>query len=1079
MGARFVVVVPAGWLYSSPMKTPALALALAVLAGVPLSAQEDRPLGTMRTKWAAQVDAGAPLPEYPRPLLVRKDWTNLNGSWKYAIVGRESGRPQSWDGDIVVPFAVESQLSGVRKVVGEDQRLWYRRGFRNPGMAPGKRLFLNFEAVDWHAEVWVNGQKIGEHRGGYDPFRFDITAALTDAAEQEVVVAVWDPTDAGSQPRGKQVGEPRGIWYTAVTGIWGTVWLEEVPELHLLEVRGTGDPSTGKAGVGVVTNAPLPAGAQLAVRVGDRQAVLIPAGAQDGSRYEVPLEIADPRAWSPESPHLYPLQVMIVQGDRVIDSAESYLALRTVGWGKDKHGVNRLFLNGEPIFHYGPLDQGWWPDGLYTAPTDEALRYDLEVTKEMGFNMARKHVKVEPRRWYYWADKLGVMVWQDMPSGFARGSGHNIGRGAQDDAELPEDAARQFLAEWGEIMDDFGGHPSIVAWIPFNEGWGQHRTNEILRWTKEHDPSRLVGGPSGWEDRGFGDLKDMHNYPGPGMFPVMADRVSVLGEFGGLGLPVEGHLWWNKRNWGYRTYQSKEELYSNYESLIRKLDALVPEGLAAAVYTQTTDVEGEVNGLMTYDRLPKFDPEWLAERHAKLYEPAGRVVRHVLAATAEYERPEWSYTFEEPAGGWERPGFQATGWKRGVAGFGTRDTPGALVRTVWNGADLWVRRTFEVGEVPVGQVALRIHHDEDVEVFLNGVELARLEGYTTEYTDLRLDPATVRRALRTGSNVLAIHCHQTRGGQYLDAGLMVIEETDEVLEPQAGQHDHRVLLQGNGKLAIVSGGTVEWEMPWGGIHDLHVLPNGHFMTQRNMREIVEIDPKRKEVVWSYDCAGSNGNAGKRVEVHAFQPLPDGRLFIAESGAGRFIEIDREGRLLKEVPMKLDNPHPHRDTRLARKLENGHYLACHEGDGRIREYDAEGKVVWEYEVPLFGNEPKGGHGLEAWGNAAFAAVRLPNGNTLIATGNGHGVIEVTPEKEIVWRLAQDDLPGIRLAWVTTLEVLPNGNYMIGNCHAGPDNPLLVEIEPATRKVVWTLDEFARFGNSVPNSVLLDLVGKTLR
>ena len=290
---------------------------------------------------------------------------------------------------------------------------------------------------------------------------------------------------------------------------------------------------------------------------------------------------------------------------------------------------------------------------------------------------------------------------------------------------------------------------------------------------------------------------------------------------------------------------------------------------------------------------------------------------------------------------------------------------------------------------------------------------------------------------------------------------------------------HRVLLQGNGRLAVWEGGEETWEMKWGGIHDLHALPNGNYMVQRAMREVVEIDPKTKEVVWSYDSSKANGNEGKRVEVHAFQPLKDGVVKIVESGPARIIEVNREGKILKEIKMKVDHPHPHRDTRLVRKLENGNYLVCHEGDGAVREYDGVGKVVWEYAVPLFGKKPKGGHGPEAWGNQTFGVVRLKSGNTLISTGNGHAVIEVTPEKKIVWQLKQNDLEGIKFAWVTTLEVLPNGNYVIGNCHAGPGQPLLVELEPKTKKVVWQLDEFEKYGNSVPNSVLLDVLGKSIR
>lgn len=291
---------------------------------------------------------------------------------------------------------------------------------------------------------------------------------------------------------------------------------------------------------------------------------------------------------------------------------------------------------------------------------------------------------------------------------------------------------------------------------------------------------------------------------------------------------------------------------------------------------------------------------------------------------------------------------------------------------------------------------------------------------------------------------------------------------------------HRLITQGNGKLAIVEAdGKISWEMPWGGIHDLHVLPNGNILVEQDMNKVVEIDRETKKVVWTYDSTKANGNEGKRVEIHAFQPLENGDVMIVESGPARIIEVDREGKIQKEIKLKVDHPNPHTDTRLVRKLESGNYLVCHEADGTIREYDGDGKIVWDYEVPMFGKEPKGGHGPEAFGNKAFCALRLKNGNTLIATGNGHSVLEVTPEKEIVWQIHQNDLPKITLAWVTTLEVLPNGNYIIGNCHAGPDNPLLIEIEPKSKQVVWTFDRFDTFGNSVPNSQILDVEGAVIR
>jgi hypothetical protein len=298
--------------------------------------------------------------------------------------------------------------------------------------------------------------------------------------------------------------------------------------------------------------------------------------------------------------------------------------------------------------------------------------------------------------------------------------------------------------------------------------------------------------------------------------------------------------------------------------------------------------------------------------------------------------------------------------------------------------------------------------------------------------------------------------------------------------PATAFAQHRLVTQGNGKLAIVGkDGKIEWQMKWGGIHDIHVLASGNIMVQQGASKVVEIDVKKKEVIWSYNSAEQNGNKGKPVEVHAFQPLEGDTVMIAESGPARLIEVDRQGKLLHEIKLKVDRPHPHTDTRLARKLESGNYLVCHEGDGVVREYSNKGQIVWEYEVPLFGKSPKGGHGPEAWGNKAFAAVRLASGNTLISTGNGHGVLEVTSEKKVVWQVMQNDLSGITLAWVTTLEALPNGNYVIGNCHAGKGQPLLVELEPKTKKVVWSFDQFDVFGNSVSNSKLLDGDGKSLR
>jgi hypothetical protein len=561
--------------------------------------------------------------------MVRQNWRNLNGLWDYAIVNREDPRPEQWDGPILVPFAVESALSGVMERVNENQRLWYRTTFALPRGWTDKRILLHFGAVDWEAKVWLNGQELGTHRGGYDGFTFDITPALEAGQDQELVVSVWDPTDAGTQARGKQVRNPRGIWYTPTTGIWQTVWLEAVSPTHIRDLKIT--PNFDDATVTIAAFA-LTDGSPTtveAVVLDGRKAIAkatltdIPATRSVPAqiRPQITLPIPDAKPWSPDEPFLYNLRVSLLQDDQRIDQVRSYFGMRKIALGKDAEGIQRLFLNNKPLFQYGSLDQGFWPDGLYTAPTDDALRYDIEMTKQLGFNMARKHVKIEPARWYYWCDKLGLLVWQDMPSG---------GFGGENDQRRSDEASAQYERELQRLVEGFYNHPSIVMWVPFNEGWGQHETPRYVELIRKWDPTRLVNNASGWTDRNVGDVHDIHSYPGPATASLEEDRAVVLGEFGGLGLPVSGHTWQDEANWGYRSYQNSDDLTDAYLALLDKLHPMTgAHGLAAAVYTQTTDVEIEVNGLMTYDRAQvKMDAAAIAEKARKLYIPPPKRVQH-------------------------------------------------------------------------------------------------------------------------------------------------------------------------------------------------------------------------------------------------------------------------------------------------------------------------------------------------------------------------------------------------------------------------------------------------------------------
>jgi beta-galactosidase/beta-glucuronidase len=563
-------------------RLPLIITAFSSLWFVPaaLAADWQPAAGPLKTRWAKDVTPDNVLPEYPRPQMVRKDWLNLNGLWDIKLGdGTES--------KILVPFAIESALSGVMKHV---DRVTYRRSFEIPKGWSGQQVLLHFGAVDWESKVTLNGKELGVHRGGYDAFSYNITDALKGEGAQEITVEVFDPTDLGGQPRGKQKLKPGSIMYTATTGIWQTVWLEPVPPAHIESLRIVPDVDDGCLRLTVVGS-----GSVEAVASEDGKDIAQVTG-QAGS--ELKLSIPNPKLWSPDSPHLYDLRVALKSGDKTVDAVTSYFGMRKIALGKDDKGVTRMMLNGKPVFQVGPLDQGFWPDGIYTAPTDEALRFDIAETKRLGFNTTRKHVKVEPDRWYYWCDKLGLLVWQDMPCG-----------NSYTDKPQPIDKP-QFKSELVNMVKNLWNHPSIIMWVVFNENQGQHDTEALVAEVKALDPSRLVNNASGNDDKNCGDVIDKHTYPGPESPKPEENRAAVLGEFGGLGLPVDGHTW-SQKTWGYEGTKNIEDLTNGYEKLLRKSwDLNATAGLSAVIYTQLTDVETECNGLLTYDReINKVVPE--------------------------------------------------------------------------------------------------------------------------------------------------------------------------------------------------------------------------------------------------------------------------------------------------------------------------------------------------------------------------------------------------------------------------------------------------------------------------------------
>ena len=705
------------------------------------------------TRWAKDVDVTNPLPEYPRPQMVRKDWLSLNGIWQFQSGLADEPVPANpLRSKIVVPFPVESALSGVMM---HFDRLWYRRTFSVPAEWNGKRIILHFGAVDYASEVYINGKSVGIHKGGYDPFSYDITPYLAAAGPQEIVVRVFDPTDVGGQPRGKQSTNPEGIMFTPTSGIWQSVWIEPVNQLSINDLKIVPDIDKNELHLTVNTTDPSRAAAiHVAVKDGDN-AVQSFDGKADT---EVRISIPAPRLWTPETPFLYSLDISLSAGGENTDQVSSYFGMRKISIGKSGDYI-RMLLNNQPVFQLGPLDQGFWPEGIYTAPTDEALKSDIEMMKAMGFNMVRKHIKVEPARWYYWADKLGLMVWQDMPS---PNSYPDVAQA------IPPIDKEEFESELHRMVETHWNSPSIIMWVVFNEGQGEFDAGRLAGMVKALDPSRLVNEATGFNITGAGDVNDLHLYPGPGVRTPTPNQALANGEMGGIGYRVTGHTWNANEVGNYAASNPDDLLYLYAEYMNDVKDLRDNKGLSAVVYTEVTDVMQELVGLMTYDRIPKVDPAKIAlANHFMLKMPTYTAV----VPTSEQTGQDWRYTTTKPTDDWTTPGYSDAQWLEGKGGFGSGNDHAG---TSWTTSDIWMRKHFNPGSMSTDQMAnlvVRDIHMGTVEVFINGVRAYTSRGQNSSW-EYRAISSEARASIRPNAdNVLSVHCARGTESQFIDAGL--------------------------------------------------------------------------------------------------------------------------------------------------------------------------------------------------------------------------------------------------------------------------------------------------------------------
>jgi len=706
--------------------------------------------GPLMTPWSAKVSPANPRPEYPRPQLVRKDWLNLNGLWdfKEGTTTDSLTMPDRFEQKILVPFPVESALSGVMKHV---DRLWYHRKFRLPVNWAGQHIRLNFDAVDWITEVFVNKKKVGTHQGGYDAFSFDITSFLVKG-EQDVMVRVYDPTEAYGQPRGKQTTKPVGIMYTPTSGIWQSVWLEPVDSDYISDIALV--PDVDQQRLTVTVNAAQKQNLSVIVRAKDGKQTVGTVSGKEGSALTI--NIPQAKLWSPDNPFLYDLEIELKKGAVVTDKVASYFGMRKIALAGDG-GFKKIYLNNKFVYETGVLDQGFWPDGIYTAPTDDALKYDLVQAKNMGFNLIRKHLKVEPQRWYYWADKLGILVWQDMPS---------------INSYLPKDAIRPaidkdaFKNELTAMINTHRNSPAIILWVLFNESQGYHDSGDLVEYIHQLDPSRLINEHSGSIFYGHGDITDRHSYPAPSC-PESKTKAIVIGEFGGIGYKYIGHTWAAKAD-GYTNAVNPADLVFLYTEFNDKLrDFKNHNGLSASIYTQLTDVETETNGLMTYDRIPKYDVREINRLNTYHF---SKPAFETIIPAADQLPQEWKYTFQLPTGNWKSESFDDNDWSTGKGGFGKNKN---FSHTDWATDDIWLRKTFNIGTLSKEQIDKLIVHilyDRDIEIYINGVSAFVDHGSRNAYENRNISQEA-KNAIHTDQpNIIAVHTKK-RTGQFIDVGL--------------------------------------------------------------------------------------------------------------------------------------------------------------------------------------------------------------------------------------------------------------------------------------------------------------------